>query len=147
MKPVSEPGYTIAVQIAEDDEFKRDLQRILNEHHKTAYPLMEVPETRKFMIRVTDEKGSVLGGALFWAYWGWLDVSLVALKKEVRGQGLGQQLMAMIEAKARDEGCSRMRVETFGGEVGFYQRLGFRIVGQLEDYPEGYSYYWMRKDL
>jgi hypothetical protein len=55
--------------------------------------------------------------------------------------------MAVIEEKARQEGCTRIRVETFGSELGFYQRMGYRIVGHLEDYPEGYSYYWLRKDL
>jgi hypothetical protein len=47
--------------------------------------------------------------------------------------------MTVVEEKAREEGCNRIRVETFGHEVGFYQRLGYRIVGHLEDYPEGYS--------
>jgi GNAT superfamily N-acetyltransferase len=108
---------------------------------------MEVPQSRRFMIRVTDAQGQVVGGALFWAYWGWLDVSLVALEKQVRGRGFGRRLMAIIEAKAREEGCTKLRVETFGQELGFYQHLGYQIVGQLEDYPEGHSYYWLRKDL
>jgi hypothetical protein len=25
--------------------------------------------------------------------------------------------------------------------------MGYRIVGRLTDYPEGHSYYWLRKDL
>jgi GNAT superfamily N-acetyltransferase len=140
-------GYDFAVQPADDGEFKRYLQGILNEHHQTAYPLMEVPETRRFMVRATDEQGAVVGGALLWAYWGWLDVGLVALQKECRGRGLGRRLMAAIEEKARQEGCHRLRVETFGSELGFYQRMGYRIVGRLTDYPEGHSYYWLRKDL
>ncbi|MBN1136220.1 MAG: GNAT family N-acetyltransferase [Anaerolineae bacterium] len=141
------PVYRFDVEVEGDDEFKRYLQRILNEHHETAYPLMEVPKSKRFMIRVTDEAGVVVGGALIWAYWGWLDFSLIALEKKVRGRGLGRQLMAVIEEKAREEGCTRIRVEAFEHEVGFYQRMGFRVVGQLEDYPEGHSYYWMRKDL
>jgi GNAT superfamily N-acetyltransferase len=147
MTLVTEPDYKFAVEVEGDDGFKRYLQGILNEHHETAYPLMEVPKSKRFMIRVTDEQDQAVGGALVWAYWGWLDVSLVALKKEVRGCGLGRQLMAVIEEKAREQGCTRMREETFEHEVGFYQSLGYRIVGHLEDYPEGYSYYWMRKDL
>jgi GNAT superfamily N-acetyltransferase len=147
MTSFSEQGYDFTVQIADDDEFKHYLQEILNEHHETAYPLMDVPKSKKFMIRVTDEGGSIIGGALIWAYWGWLDVSLIALKEDVRGRGLGRQLMAVIEEKAREEECLRIRVETFGNELGFYQRMGYRIVGHLEDYPEGYSYYWLRKDL
>lgn len=135
------------VECEGDDEFKRDLQGILNEHHETAYPLMEVPESERFMVRVVDENDQVMGGALVWAYWGWLDVSLVALDRKTRGRGLGRQLMAVIEEKARERGCTRARVETFEREVGFYQRLGYRIVGCLEDYPEGCNYYWLCKDL
>lgn len=82
-----------------------------------------------------------------WAYWGWADISLLALEPKVRGRGLGRQLMRAIENKAQEEGCNRIRVETFGNELGFYQMMGYRIAGYLEDYPEGYSYYWLRKDL
>lgn len=147
MTPVLEQDCDFTVQIAEDDEFKHYLQGILNEHHETAYPLMEVPKSKKFVVRVTDEEGSLVGGALIWAYWGWLDISLVALEEEVRGRGWGRRLMAVIEEKAREENCRRIRVETFDNELGFYQRMGYRIVGHLEDYPEGYSTYWLRKDL
>ena len=147
MTTIVGPSYTFAVEVDEGDEFKHYLQRILNEHHETAYPLMEVPKSRRFMIRVTDEKDQVVGGAQMWAYWGWADVNLLALEHEVRGRGLGRQLMHAIENKAQEEGCNRIRVETFGNELGFYQSMGYRIVGHLEDYPEGYSYYWLRKDL
>jgi hypothetical protein len=36
------------VQTADGDEIKRYLQGILNEHHETAYPLMEVPKSKKY---------------------------------------------------------------------------------------------------
>ena len=147
MTTVANPGYRFAVEADEGDEFKRYLQGILNEHHETAYPLMEIPKSKRFMIRVINEKDQVVGGAQMWAYWGWADINLLALEQKVRGRGLGRQLMHAIENKAREEGCNRIRVETFGNELEFYQRMGYRIVGHLEDYPEGYSYYWLRKDL
>jgi len=147
MTTVTDPDYRFAVEVDEGDEFKRYLQGILNKHHETAYPLMEVPNSRRFMIRVIDEKDQVVGGAQMCAYWGWADISLLALEQEVRGCGLGRQLMYAIENKAQEEGCSRIRVETFGNELAFYQKMGYRIVGHLEDYPEGYNYYWLRKDL
>jgi len=147
MTTVADPGYRFAVEVDEGNEFKRYLQGILNEHHETAYPLMEIPKSKKFMIRVIDEKDQVVGGAQMWAYWGWADISLLALEQQVRGCELGRQLMHAIENKAREEGCNRIRVETFENELEFYQRMGYRIVGHLEDYPEGYSYYWLRKDL
>jgi len=30
---------------------------------------------------------------------------------------------------------------------GFYEKSGYRVVGQLDDYSHGQSYYWMRKDF
>jgi GNAT superfamily N-acetyltransferase len=147
MTTAAEPGFTFTVEVDSGDEFKHYLRGILNEHHETGYPLMEVPKSRRFMIRVTDEKDQVVGGAQMWTYWDWTDVNLLALEEQVRGRGLGRQLMREIENKARKEGCNKIRVETFGSELGFYQRMGYRIVGHLEDYPQGYSYYWLRKDL
>ncbi len=28
---------------------------------------------------------------------------------------------------------------------GFYEKLGYRLAGQIDDYPPGRSYYWLRK--
>lgn len=147
MTPANDPDYCFTVESGSDATLRHRLQQILNEYHQTAYPTMEVPTSRQFTLRLADEAGRIVGGALFWAYWGWLDVSLIAVSPEVRGRGLGRRLLAMIEDEARQQGCTRIRVETFEQEVGFYERLGYRIVGCLEDYPEGNSYYWMRKDL
>jgi GNAT superfamily N-acetyltransferase len=130
------------------DAFKRYLQGILNRYHENAYPRMHVPESKTFVIRVHGQDGTVVGGAIFWTYWSWLEVSLLALEEVVRDQGLGRRLMALIEEKAREEGCTRIRTESFEREAfGFYQKLGYRVVGCLTDFPQGYNYYWLRKDL
>lgn len=139
--------YAFAVGTEDGGVFKQHLESILNQHHETAYPLMETPDSKRFLVRVTDERDRLVGGAIIWTYWDWLDLSLLALEHEAPGYGVGRQLMDTIEAKAREEDCTRIRVETFEHEVGFYQSLGYRIVGHLEDYPQGYSYYWLRKDL
>ena len=57
MTTATAPDYTLSVEIDDGDEFKRYLQGILNAYHETAYPLMEVPKSKKFAIRVTDEQG------------------------------------------------------------------------------------------
>ncbi|MGC9393861.1 MAG: hypothetical protein ACP5J4_03310 [Anaerolineae bacterium] len=67
--------YNFAWEKPDGDTFKRFLQGILNEYHETAYPAMEVPQSRNFIVRVINADGDVVGGALFWAYWGWVDVT------------------------------------------------------------------------
>ncbi|MCD4686260.1 MAG: hypothetical protein K8S97_10025 [Anaerolineae bacterium] len=141
MTGVLDGDYNFVMAGEEGDEFKRFLQGILNEYHTTAYPLMEVPQSQRFVIRVTDGQGDYLGllGVGGCQSIGTEERSARArVRTAVDGYHRGQ---------AHEEGCTRLRVETFQGEVGFYQRMGYRIVGRLEDYPEGYHYYWMRKDL
>ena len=54
----------------------------------------------------------------------------------------------MAEREAEERGCSRAKLRTFGFQArGFYQKEGYRVVGELEDYPPGRSFYWMRKDF
>jgi len=56
--------------------------------------------------------------------------------------------MGMAEGEARARGCQQAWVRTFRFQArGFYERLGYRVVGVLEDYPPGDALYWMRKDL
>ena len=140
-------GFSITVDVDEGDTFKYYLQQVLNKYHETQYPSMKVPQSKKYAFRVSDDAGKVVGGALLWVYWRWVDISLLALEERIRGHGLGKQLIQKIERKALEEGCTHIRVETFEHELSFYQKMGYRIVGHLEDYPEGYSYYWLRKDL
>lgn len=30
---------------------------------------------------------------------------------------------------------------------GFYEKSGYRVIGQLTDYPPGATYFWLRKDF
>ena len=45
-------------------------------------------------------------------------------------------------------GCTRVFLQTYSFQAkDFYQKLGYQVVGQLDDYPPGQSFYWMRKEL
>jgi GNAT superfamily N-acetyltransferase len=99
-------------------------------------------------IQVHDAQGQWVGGILAATYWNWLVIDVLALVDEVRGRGIGTQLMARVEAEARARGCTRAHTSTYAHQaLGFYQRRGYRIVGQMEDYPEGFTYYWLEKEL
>jgi hypothetical protein len=57
-----------------------------------------------------------------------------------------QKLIAETEVKSR--GCSHAFLSTYSFRArGFYEKFGYRVVGQLDDYPPGQSYYWMRKNF
>ena len=57
-------------------------------------------------------------------------------------------LLRMAEAEARTRGCSHVMLTTYSFQArGFYEKEGYRVVGEMAGYPPGATYYWMRKDL
>lgn len=58
---------------------------------------------------------------------GWVNYLAVAPAR--RGQGLGRQLMQLIEARLRAQGCPKLNLQVRSsntGVIAFYQRLGYR---------------------
>ena len=99
-------------------------------------------------IFVRDREGHLCGGLVGVTYWGWLEVEDLWLGGSLRGRGIGRRLVTMAEAEAIARACSRVWLHTFGFQArAFYEKLGYRVVGTLEDYPPGDALFWMRKDL
>lgn len=92
------------------------------------------------VIPVHDEFGKVSGG-----FWGatmfeWMHVGLLFVPEALRLQGIGSALMAAAEAEAQKRGCRGAYVDTFSFQAGpFYQKLGYKLFGTLDDYPPGHS--------
>jgi len=97
---------------------------------------------------VRDEEGRVIGGLTGRTGAGWLFIEFLWLADNLRGKGLGADLMARAEAEAVARGCKDAWVDTFGFQApGFYDRLGYEPFGVLENYPEGHRRYFLKKRL
>ena len=89
-------------------------------------------------IFLRDEQGQVVGGLLGAIYWGWCTVEYLWVSEELRGQGYGKTLLEMAENEARNRGAKNINLDTMSFQApDFYQKLGYRIFGQLEDVPAG----------
>ena len=54
--------------------------------------------------------------------------------------------MRAAEQEARDRGCSHAHCDTYDFQaLPFYQKLGYQVFGQLEDYPAGHTRYFLQK--
>lgn len=70
------------------------------------------------------------------------------MSEQLRGTGYGTQLIFSIEAEALRNGCKNVYLNSFSFQgVGFYKKLGYRVFGELEDFPEGHSVCCLRKSL
>ena len=99
-------------------------------------------------IFLKDERGAVLGGALGHVWGGWLDLDALWVSELFRGQGYGARLLQAAEDEARDQRCHGVYLTTFSFQARpFYEKFGFEVVANIPDYPEGHSYYVLRKTL
>jgi GNAT superfamily N-acetyltransferase len=98
-------------------------------------------------LAVRDERGVVLGGLWGATAYGWLYTQMLSVPEAARGQGLGRQMMQAAEAEARLRGCRHAWVDSQFGARGFYEKLGYRVFGELPDYPPGFSRSFLTKAL
>lgn len=95
-----------------------------------------------------DTAGQFAGGLTGYIAYKWLFVDLLWVMDRARGQGQGRRLLLAAEEEARKHGCRNAWVDTFSFQArDFYERLGYSIFGELEDFPPGHRRYFMRKAL
>ncbi|WEJ19696.1 GNAT family N-acetyltransferase [Pseudomonas sp. SD17-1] len=80
-------------------------------------------------VEVFEEQGQVLGVLVLIAQADGLLLDNVAVSPAAQGRGLGRQLMAHAEARARQLGLEVVRLytnEAMSENLGLYERLGYR---------------------
>lgn len=101
-----------------------------------------------FLVSVRNGDGTMIGGLLGATYLGWTQVSALWMPDALRGQGIGTELMAQAEELARARGCPRMFLETLSFQaLPFYEKLGYRVVSRIDDFPPGGARYALTKML
>jgi ribosomal protein S18 acetylase RimI-like enzyme len=104
-------------------------------------------DARPLDVYALDAAGRTLGGLTAHTVWDWLYIERLWIDAAARGRAYGGRLMELAEAEARRRGCAHAHVRTYSFQArGFYERHGFRIIGELDGYPPGHAFYWMRKD-
>ncbi|SEI88776.1 Acetyltransferase (GNAT) family protein [Myroides marinus] len=102
----------------------------------------------RFAVFAKDEKGKVIGGIRACAFWNYCIIELLWLSEKTRGLGIGGKLMKAAEEFALDKGFSYMRTETLSFQARpFYEKLGYKVYGELSDYPKGHTTYCLVKEL
>ena len=134
-----------------------DLLAELTASNQTAIerPLDEFSRGRGFTwqpqplaLALRDDSGRIVGGLIGSFQWRWLRIDILAVAAEWRGVGWGRRLVEEAECLAVATGCRQAWVDTFSFQSpGFYQRLGYRVFGELPDYPPGQTRYFLAKGL
>jgi GNAT superfamily N-acetyltransferase len=95
-----------------------------------------------------DDAGRIVGGAYARIWDGILDISLLWVHEDYRGEGYGARLMRAIEAEGVRRGCARAELRTFDFQApGFYKKLGYEELYVSRDFPRGHCRHYFRKQL
>jgi ribosomal protein S18 acetylase RimI-like enzyme len=95
-----------------------------------------------------DAKGGFAGGLTGYTAYGWLFVDTLWVSGAARGKGQGRRLVLAAEEEGARRGCRNAWLDTFSFQArGFYERLGYTVFGELEDFPPGHKRFFMRKPL
>lgn len=132
----------------EDEASAEDRRKVIDGlvAYNTRFIPGALPLTLNLLLR--DAEGEVRGGLLAETFCGWLFVAILWIDEPLRGQGHGARMMRMAEAEAVRRGCANAYLDTFDFQARpFYERLGYQLFGQLDDYPPGGSRYFLRKRL
>lgn len=97
---------------------------------------------------LVERDGEMVGAAEGYSWGGICEIRHLWVHEDLRGQGLGRDLMAEVVAEARRRGCRQVLLSTYDFQApAFYGRLGFEVVAQIPDKPLGHTEFVMRLRL
>jgi len=138
--------FTISKQLNVDD---KDLKVIEDAYSRYTASQIGEESRQEIAFFVKDAEGKVLAGVKgSYSNYGWLWVDLLFVSESLRGMGYGTKLMKLIESEARDNGCEHAYLNSFSFQAAsFYQQIGYKVYGELKDFPKGHSVFSMTKSL
>jgi GNAT superfamily N-acetyltransferase len=101
-----------------------------------------------FGIFVRNEQHEIMAGISGWMWAKACQIQTLWVHPSLRGQGYGQRLLQSAEEEARLRGCKIIMLESYSFQApAFYQKHGYELVGQLNDFPPGHQNNWLVKRL
>jgi GNAT superfamily N-acetyltransferase len=93
-------------------------------------------------------RGEVMGGLLGGIWGGWLNIAYLWVDQSVRGKRWATKLMDHAEAYARERHCHSVVLDTHSFQARpFYEKRGYEVFGELDDFPKGHKRFYLRKKL
>lgn len=108
----------------------------------------EVASRDPLAVQVTNEQGEVLAGAAARSFGDWLLLDTLWVSEDLRGQDIGSQLLAEIEAMGIERGCKKCLLDTLNFQAKpFYEQRGYQVQWVQQGYPKTGCKYFMVKQL
>ncbi len=136
-------GYSICW--TENTEDTKQLQQYLMSEIQSKFG---PPERVSFAWVVRDSSQQLIGGVSGFAHWKWSYVTQLWVSPLEQGKGLGSKLIRQVEEWTRSHHYQGVYIDTFEKKVmHFYEKLGYQLMGQIPDFPQGHNRYFLYHQL
>ena len=96
----------------------------------------EPSKSEPLNIYVEDEQGNLIAGMVAETFGNWLEIEYLYVQENLRGQGLGSNILNRAEKEARERKCKYSFVNTYQFQApDFYKKHGYEEVFALKEYP------------
>ena len=134
---VSKHDYVVALEEKPDDSVWEIIGDGLSKFNQEKAGLKRTPP---IAVVIRDEQQKIKGGLFGNSDWDVFNIDTVWVTEELRGQGLGRRLFELSEKVAIERGCKIAVLMTISFQAReFYEKQGYKVFGQLEGFPAGYS--------
>lgn len=106
----------------------------------------EPSKSEPLNIYVEDEQGNLIAGMVAETFGHWLEIEYLYVQENLRGQGIGSNILNRAEKEARERKCKYSFVNTYQFQApDFYKKHGYEEVFALKEYPyTGERYYYTK---
>lgn len=106
----------------------------------------EYKEKESNFLAYDDNK--LIGGAIGFIKYDWYFLDMLYIDEEYRKRKIGTSLINELENFARKEKLTGIRTDTWDFQAKeFYEKMGFKLFGELKDCPLGTINYFFEKKL
>jgi GNAT superfamily N-acetyltransferase len=114
--------------------------------HNTQHSGAREAQTLALFLR--DENGAVVGGAYGWTAFGWLRIDVLWVQADLRGRGLGKQLLEAAEAEGIRRGCRYATLDSFSFQAPeLYKKNGYEEFAVLDKIGANQTWHFLKKNL
>jgi GNAT superfamily N-acetyltransferase len=106
------------------------------------------PEPQHIHVILRDTTGAMRGAVIGLVSFDVLFIDSVWIDEPLRGGDHGSRMIAMIEQEGRKRGAALVWLDTYSWQARpFYEKLGYRVFGELPYAGGKHQRFFMRKDL
>jgi GNAT superfamily N-acetyltransferase len=103
---------------------------------------------KKLCLSLRDAEQKIVGGLVGETYWECFYIELFWISEPYRKDGYGSTILQMAEDEARGRGVKQVFLNTFSFQApDFYQKYGYRVFGELPNFPPGHKCVFLTKSL